>query len=154
VSPRIDTGRTKKAGGISRTSSSTIDWSGLSRVLLELQPWASPRLPLRHLWNPGAFSIEGRPAPPPGQSVGAASLGSGLPKHGSIALQQVTPGYFAALGIPLVRGRLLDGRDGPDAPMAALINETAAHKFFLNEDPMGKRLTVDMTSYFPKMTIG
>jgi putative ABC transport system permease protein len=37
--------------------------------------------------------------------------------------------------------------------MSALINETAAHKFFPSEDPIGKRLTADMTSYFPKATI-
>ncbi|HYL78583.1 MAG TPA: ABC transporter permease [Bryobacteraceae bacterium] len=112
------------------------------------------RLPLRHLWNPGAFSVEDRPALPPGRlNGGSATFGSGLPKHGSTAMQQVTPGYFAALGIPLRRGRLFDDRDRPEAPMAAVINETAARKFFPNEDPIGKRITVDMTSYFPKMTI-
>jgi predicted permease len=112
------------------------------------------RLPLRHMWNPSAFSIEGRPALPPDQLRGGkATIDSGLPKHGVTSLQQVTPGYFAALGIPLLRGRPFDNRDRPDAPMAALINDTAARKFFPNEDPIGKRITADITSFFPRMTI-
>jgi putative ABC transport system permease protein len=112
------------------------------------------RLPLRHLWNPGALSIEGRPPLPPDRLRGGRStIGSGEPKHGSTSLQQVTPGYFAALGIPLLRGRLFEDRDRPEAPMVSVINETAARMYFPNEDPIGKRITVDMTSYFPKMTV-
>jgi putative ABC transport system permease protein len=34
-----------------------------------------------------------------------------------------------------------------------LINETLARRFFPDEDPIGRRITVDMTSYVPKMTI-
>ena len=111
-------------------------------------------LPLRHTPNPWSISIDGRPAPPASQVQGGAVSGrSGLPKHGSVSTQRVTPGYFAALGIPLLRGRLFDEHDRPDAPLDALINETAARKFFANEDPIGKRITLDMTSYFPKATI-
>ena len=112
-------------------------------------------LPLRHGANPWGISVDGRPAGPvSGQPGGTAvSHRSGLPIHGSVSIQRVTPGYFAALGIPLARGRLFDDHDRPEAPMAALINETAARKFFPNEDPIGRRLVADMTSYFPKMTI-
>jgi predicted permease len=111
-------------------------------------------LPLRHTPNPWSISIEGRPPLGPDQSSGGAvSRKSGLPNHGSVSIQRVTTGYFAALRMPLVRGRLFDDRDRPEAPMPALINETAARKFFANEDPIGKRLTVDMTSYFPKVMI-
>jgi putative ABC transport system permease protein len=110
-------------------------------------------LPLRHGPNPWGISIEGRDAPSDQASGGAVSHRSGLPKHGSVSTQRVTPGYFAALGIPLVRGRLFDEHDRPDAPLVALINETAARKFFANGDPIGKRITLDMTSYFPKATI-
>jgi putative ABC transport system permease protein len=48
---------------------------------------------------------------------------------------------------------LLDERDTADAPMAAVVNETFARKFFPGEDPIGKRVTVDYTSWFPQMMI-
>ena len=51
----------------------------------------------------------------------------------------VTPGYFETLRIPLIKGRLLDDRDGPLAPPVALINETMAKKFWPDQDALGKR---------------
>ncbi len=54
----------------------------------------------------------------------------------------VTPGYFATLGIPLRRGRLLDEHDTPGAPRAILISESLAKRRFPDQDPIGKRLHV------------
>ncbi len=51
-----------------------------------------------------------------------------------------TAGYFPALGIPLRRGRLFDKSDLPDGPQVAVINETAAQRFWPGEDPIGKRV--------------
>lgn len=113
---------------------------------------AMANLPLRHGPNPWAISVEGRAWEGSRDSSSAVS-GTKLPYHGSVSTQRVTPGYFAAIGIPLVRGRLFDEHDRPDAPMVAVINEMAARRYFPDEDPIGKRITVDMTSYFPKMTI-
>ncbi len=73
--------------------------------------------------------------------------------HGAVSIQTVSPGYFAALGIPLIRGRVFDDHDRPDAPMTAVINEATARKFFPNEDPIGRQIAIDMTSYAPRMTI-
>ena len=54
----------------------------------------------------------------------------------------VTPGYFEALGIPVLRGRGLTDADlGADAPIA-LVNETLAGAFWPGEDPIGRRLTI------------
>ena len=48
-----------------------------------------------------------------------------------------TAGYFQALGIPLVRGRMFDNRDTPDAPNVALISESLAQARWPGQDPIG-----------------
>src|SRR5262249_26763572 len=51
----------------------------------------------------------------------------------------VTPGWFATMRIPLLRGRLLDANDRAGAPQAVLINESYARRRFGAEDPIGQR---------------
>jgi putative ABC transport system permease protein len=59
-----------------------------------------------------------------------------------------TKGYFQALNVPLIRGRLFEESDSLNAPHVAVINETAANKFWPNEDPVGKRIRwAGMDSY-------
>jgi putative ABC transport system permease protein len=53
------------------------------------------------------------------------------------AYRVVTPAYFATIGIPLRRGRLLRDDDRRDRP-AVVINEALARKYYPNEDPIGK----------------
>ena len=53
--------------------------------------------------------------------------------------QAVSPGYFATLRIPLVRGRLLAAGDRAGAPPAAVVNETFARRFLAGRDPIGQR---------------
>ncbi|HEX7049889.1 MAG TPA: ABC transporter permease [Longimicrobiales bacterium] len=61
------------------------------------------------------------------------------PTHtGSAEFRVASQGYFEAMGIPLVRGRLFDERDGPDAPHVAVISESLAEARWPNEDPIGK----------------
>jgi predicted permease len=48
-----------------------------------------------------------------------------------------TDGYFQALGIPLIRGRIFDERDGPDSPHVAVISESLARERWPNQDPIG-----------------
>jgi predicted permease len=52
----------------------------------------------------------------------------------------VGPGYFATLGVPVVQGRAFDERDGPSAAPVAMVNETAAKRFWPGEPVVGKRL--------------
>src|SRR5262245_989098 len=59
----------------------------------------------------------------------------------------VTPDYFRAMGIPIVKGRTFSDRDGAGAPHALLINARMALKFFPSEDPIGRRLTVGMGDF-------
>ncbi len=52
----------------------------------------------------------------------------------------VTPGYFKAMGISLVRGRFFEARDTDGAPPVAIVDESLAQVFWPNQDPIGKRL--------------
>jgi len=48
-----------------------------------------------------------------------------------------TDGYFQVLGIPLIRGRIFDERDGPNSPHVAVISESLARERWPNQDPIG-----------------
>lgn len=52
----------------------------------------------------------------------------------------VSADYFAALRIPLVRGRLLDAGDKGGAPRAVVVSESYARRAFAGRDPLGSRL--------------
>jgi putative ABC transport system permease protein len=52
-------------------------------------------------------------------------------------------GYFDALRIPLIRGRLFEPRDAPDAPLVVVVNETFAREHFPGEDPIGQKIAYD-----------
>jgi putative ABC transport system permease protein len=51
-----------------------------------------------------------------------------------------TPGFFRALQIPLLVGRLFDSSDSPTAPHAAVINELAAERLWPGQNPVGRRV--------------
>ena len=75
------------------------------------------------------FAIEGRPPVRPDQQP--------------TAIQTVaTPGYFQALGIPLIRGRLLNAFDSADSLPVAVINRTMAERYWKGEDPLGRRIEI------------
>jgi predicted permease len=68
-----------------------------------------------------------------------ASLGEAVKARAGFAgYRIVDEGYFAAMGIRLVRGRLFDERDGADAPHVAVISESLAAARWPNQDPIGR----------------
>jgi putative ABC transport system permease protein len=52
----------------------------------------------------------------------------------------VTPGYFAAIGVPVLRGRDLGPQDRPDTAPVVLVNRVLAERYFLDEEPLGRQL--------------
>jgi putative ABC transport system permease protein len=54
----------------------------------------------------------------------------------------VTPEYFRALRIPVLRGRAFTDRDREGSPRVAIINRTAAEQLFPGEDPLGRRISL------------
>ncbi|MGH9388689.1 MAG: ABC transporter permease, partial [Vicinamibacteria bacterium] len=52
----------------------------------------------------------------------------------------VSPGFFEAAGVRILRGRNFEESDLPDSPQVAVINEALAEKFFAGQDPLGRRL--------------
>ncbi len=60
---------------------------------------------------------------------------------------RVTPQYFRAMEIPLVRGRFFTEQDTAASLPVAIINETMAKRFFPSEDPIGKRIDISGPTY-------
>jgi predicted permease len=54
----------------------------------------------------------------------------------------VSPNYFHALGMTLLRGRLFSDQDVDTTPLVAVINESAARSYWPSQDPIGKRIRV------------
>jgi putative ABC transport system permease protein len=77
------------------------------------------------------FTIEGRYA------GGKSEEGVGEAQY-----RALSPHFFAVLRIGLARGRLFTAADGTGAPGVALINETAARRFWPQADPLGQRITM------------
>ena len=60
------------------------------------------------------------------------------PVSDCVQYRSVTPGYFAAMGIPLVQGRDVDAEDGGDAPLVAVLSRSAAALAFPQADALGR----------------
>jgi putative ABC transport system permease protein len=56
--------------------------------------------------------------------------------------RSITPGYLSTMHIPLRGGRDFSDADGPDRPSVALISESMAKRFWPNQDPIGRHLTM------------
>jgi predicted permease len=155
----------------------------LSRVDLGFEPanvltynitFPSAKFPDRTLLPPEYQSLLDRMRTLPG--VRTAALSAGLPMGGADYLSytiegigprdtrpdsppedvqpfSVSPDYFAALKIPLRRGRLFAPTDAEKAPRVALVNEEMARFAFNGVDPVGHRITFNAADSTAWMTI-
>ena len=74
----------------------------------------------------GTFQIEGQPL-----------------SHGFADKPAVSPGYFRAIGIPLLRGRYFSDRDSAAAPGVAIVSQSVAARLWPGEDAVGKRISME-----------
>ena len=96
-----------------------------------------------------AGGVEQLPLSGPQQSSDFRILGATPPQPGDepdAAYVSATPGYFSALQLKLLRGRLLSTTDRAESPRVAVINEAMAKRFWPNEDPIGKRVALSVES--------
>ena len=76
-----------------------------------------------------------------GWDGGLPRFADGRPQERPTAgLRYVTPGYFRALGIPLLRGRALTDGDDADAPRVILVNEALARRYLPADESVGREL--------------
>jgi macrolide transport system ATP-binding/permease protein len=60
----------------------------------------------------------------------------------AVEYNQVSPGYFATLGIPVLSGREFTRTDDENAPLVAIVNRTMVMRYWGGQDPIGRRLQV------------
>jgi putative ABC transport system permease protein len=87
-------------------------------------------LPLAEGGNVDGFIVEGHEPP----------KGTNITQTEQAELQSVTPGTFATLGIPLLRGRDFQETDTADSTLVAVIDEPLARRYWPNGDAVGKRI--------------
>jgi putative ABC transport system permease protein len=97
-------------------------------------------LPLTGLASRDSFRIIGQPAAAAGEEPG-------------VEVRVITPTYFQAMGIPLLKGRLLNERDAKES-RALLINETMAKRYFAGVDPVGMQMEVFWDGTGPDEIVG
>jgi putative ABC transport system permease protein len=91
---------------------------------------AVSELPLTGLGLGSMFWIDGRPVPPAEQRPVAMTRG-------------VTPGYFGAIGIPLIAGRFFNNADTAASQPVAIVDETLAKRFWPQGGAIGGRVITD-----------
>jgi predicted permease len=89
--------------------------------------------PLTDNWGEGIV-VAGRPAAP-------------LSENTSASWDRVSPGYFQAVGQPVLRGRAFSEADNDSAAPVAVVNQAFVRRFFPNEDPMDRHFGIDAPAY-------
>ncbi|MGH9434752.1 MAG: ADOP family duplicated permease [Terriglobia bacterium] len=98
-------------------------------------------LPAAGGWNQTQYRAEGEPPTTPGEMRLAV-------------WQSATPGFFLALHVPLIKGRLLGAQDGPNSQPVVVISKSMAHRIYPDKNPIGKRIRFgDEESHQPWRTI-
>jgi len=98
-------------------------------------------LPLNGGGSHQPFSIEGRPVLP-------------MADQPEVDVRGISPGYLRTMRVPIIRGRDFLESDAAGRPGVALISEALARRFWPNEDPVGKHLTLTFFPETPREVVG
>ena len=90
---------------------------------------ATMALPLTDVRFNLRFEVAGRPPLSPAQQP-------------TLEARVVTPGYFGAIGVPVLAGRGFTDTDSPEAPQVAILSRAAVERHFPGEDPLGRTITL------------
>jgi predicted permease len=93
-------------------------------------------LPLAGTNSDSSFAIEGQPSNDRNPSPDEEN-------------REVSPDYFRALEIPLIKGRFFTDADNADAPPVIIVNQAFAKKFWPNQEAVGKRIVMGGMSEHP-----
>jgi putative ABC transport system permease protein len=121
--------------------------AGLTEILSRIQSIpgvnaaGSIHFPPLTVGSATGFYVAGQPIPGPGsEPVTAVSI--------------VTPGYFRAMGIPLIKGRVLEDGDAAGKPFVTVVNQELARKYFPDVNPVGRKLFVQWGRQTPYEIVG
>ncbi|HLY62317.1 MAG TPA: ABC transporter permease [Terriglobia bacterium] len=98
-------------------------------------------LPLSGQLNDTSFTIDGQAPPPNGQGYFAQQ-------------PRVTPDYFKAFGIPLMKGRYFTNQDDANSAKVVIVSDSLARRYFSKVDPIGKHITIDFDVPFDCEIVG
>ena len=98
-------------------------------------------LPLNGGGSHQPFTIEGRPVPP-------------MSEQPEVDVRVVSPGYLRAMHIPILRGRDITDSDVAGRPAAVLISDSLARRFWPNEDPIGRHITLTFYANVVREIVG
>jgi putative ABC transport system permease protein len=80
-----------------------------------------------------AFRVEGRPP-------------LAIDKWPGVNYRSVSPDYFRAVGVPVLKGRAFDAHDDDSATRVVIVNQSLARRDFPDEEPVGKRINTGATA--------
>jgi predicted permease len=118
-------------------------WEGLRQVPGVADAGGVTALPLSQMFAWGPITVEGRPVIPEEKFI-------------NVDQRTVAGDYFAAMRIPLVRGRFFTDNDTRDTPPVVVVDERMAEQLWPGQDPIGKRIRTggfDVRPDTPWMTV-
>jgi putative ABC transport system permease protein len=139
IDPGVDTGQ---VAVVDIVMEGDVDRDARQRLLKELEEalsalpgsggaGATLQLPLRGSGQSWGIRLEDKPDLAPSTTY----------------VRLVTPGYFKAIGIQLVEGRLLSADDREDTERVVVINRALAQKYFPGEEPIGRRISTGLGGF-------